>query len=61
MAAWSASASTITRSLKRSSKSKAKRLGSWPDSTSRSIVLNSVAVSLAPIASIASSKSAPSV
>jgi len=55
------SASTIIKSRKRSSKSCVKRRGSCPDSMTRSTVLNNVAPSRAAIASIASSRSAPSV
>ena len=45
----------------RSNMSLVKRRGSWPDSMTRSIVLNNVAPSWAAIASMASSSSAPSV
>ena len=61
LACVAASASTIIRSRSRSSRSLVKRRGSWPDSMTRSTVLNSVAPSLAASASTASSNSAPSV
>ena len=61
LALVAASASTIIKSRKRSKKSLAKRRGSWPDSITRSTVLNSVAPSRAASASTASSSRAPSV
>ena len=54
-------ASTIIKSRRRSRKSAVKRRGSWPDSITRSTVLNSEAPSRAASASMASSRSAPSV